>query len=228
MSSSERKGYSIRTYLIAVLFIVAIAGSFLAGQYQENSTVVNADITQNSENRIKADLFNHMREFYLSKAEHHSEMIEVATAIKELEDNLDSLDSSHSHNEFSSLLAAIKSIRSDIVNIKSSINKVNPPSSGGVGFDLKTCSDYNCVDERAQFDEGETVYIIGNNFSNDDDLDIQVFGPNGDLVYNRKVSAQTHEEFLTSYQISDNAANGKYTIIIGLDGDLDQISILVD
>lgn len=224
MSSSNSKGYSIRTYSIVVLFIVAVAVAYIAGQFNQNSTIVNADITEDSKNLLKADVYNFVRDNYVSQSEHHSEMLEVANKFSDLQKRIDGLDTSHSHPEFSSMLSMINSMKTDIANLKASINKNSTPTN--TNFRLEVCQDINCVDDDNRFHQGDVLFLKGDQNTNDRQVQYQIRDSDNYLIDDGQFGV-VKGNFGWQWSVPNNIADDTYTIIIEIDNDEDEIDFIV-
>jgi hypothetical protein len=129
---------------------------------------------------------------------------------------------------------SITGLKTDVTNIRNdiAIHKAghSGSSSGGSSssdFNLMTCEDFNCTDEENRFNQGDVIYVHGNNPSNDRTLSYRVYDDDNDRIHSTNVSLQPNEPFIFAYQLDNNAPDGDYRIEVEIDNEEDEIEFIV-
>ncbi len=203
--------------ILGTILVATILGS--AGIWYQTSS---ADIT----NESKADMFNFMKDTYVS-------LVECEDALEDIADTLESTaDFAEDQDKFNdSVFDAVTDIRRDIGQLKLEIALIKAGGSTDIpssDFDLMICADYNCTDQTQRFNQGDVVYVRGQNPSNDRSLNYKVYDSDDIRQDSRQVSLQPNGPFIVAYTIPSNAEDGAYKLIVEIDNEEDQISFIVD
>ena len=212
----NRQNVTILGLIGALAIVLAAAGL----TYNESE----ADITSES----KAEIYNFVAATYLTQNDHDDAMEEIQ---EDIDDVIKAL--AHPHTEFSDISTSLLDIRNDIQQLKNDVAGIerdieDDRGSGSGNFDLYTSLDTRGANEEDRFNQGETVYIHGENDSSERDLDWEVRDPDNDRIYSRSPGISQFGDFVLSWDIPDDAEKGTYRVIVEIDRVEDQISFVVN
>ena len=208
----------------ATIAIVGIAGIVIG----VNSQIASANLTD-TEVYTKIGQYNaNNPHLVVSQAEHND-------AIENLEDAIKTLEDDH-HEQLNELTAdtalALASLRTDVAQLKIDLAILRATPGGGstssADFELESCMDYNCTDETSRFNQGDIVYVRGDNPTTDRSLEYRVYDSDGDRITSGNVNMSPDSPFIFTFSIESDAEDGTYEIRVEIDNDTDTINYIVD
>ncbi|MCK5600939.1 hypothetical protein KAR91_03660 [Candidatus Pacearchaeota archaeon] len=189
-----------KTLGIIAAIIVALAGAVVSGM----AITQSADLSEGSKNELKAELFNFMRDTYVSQVDYDEDQDKMTDAL------------AHPHTEFAGISTSINALKSDVLALRIDVarNIVEQPD-GSTDFKLQTDNEHRL---------GELISITGK-LPNKTTLRVTVTHES-DSSYQQDFNASVFSDgaFTAPFAISAGNPLGTYTATFKAGGVFDSIS----
>ena len=195
-----------------IIAVVLTAGIFVGsvGWYLQTS---DADIT----NESRADIYNFVKENYVTKAQ--LEDIKDAIAAPHLEFN----DIS---KNFTSIAKTLTNHNNQLLVLRTATQTLPPPTSSGTGdYDIKTIN-IQTFQVTTEFPQDMPVYITGIYDGGSNQIDYEV-RKNGQFVKSGS-AAITAGTFTFAYNVDGTAELGTYVVNVSIDNKKDTVTFQIE
>jgi len=194
---------------VAAILLAIVASAVAGSAYKQVGQIEMPAMMDMKQCHKDTNCVKWLNDNYVSKATFETYKLEVKAAIAAPHTNYAAVN--HNHN----------------YALPSHTHSSSTSSSSG-DFDLYTATDSRGDDREDRFDERDTLFILGDNDSNERTVSWEIRDPDNDRIYSRNTGVQPYDDFYLRYEIPNNADRGTYTVLVEIDNEEDEINFFVN